>query len=1068
MAQSPPRESRRPGTFVSLPEAIGLGKLVSLDPPHATVRLFHSLAEHEDRVFPISGLRRAHLSPGTRVYVRNDTTPVKIGRVVDFDRRDDGSVSYEVRFPNQETAEYAEADLHVRCWRARGDPAEILAACIGESQWLHDRRLNATQAIVDSQSGAKGMTALLSSGIELVPHQIAAVRRILCDPLQRYLLADEVGLGKTVEAGVIIRQCLLDDPERYVVVLVPGPLVPQWKAELSGKFNVNLDDRTVDVLPHEEFIRAREVPDLLVVDEAHHIAESRGTDLSGVAHLAHNVPRLLLLSATPALADARKFLFLLNLLDCEAYKLENLEAFEAMLLSRREFGRLLLGLSPEGSPLVLRRRAQQAAELFPQDPAVIDLSRRLQEAAKVQSSDVPELTTALKTHIAETYRVNQRILRGRRSDTAGWEFQPRGAPVTPDRPLSLAHLRVEVDEDRRMPDLASSLEDWRTSALGSLTADAAPEQRMQVAMRFRRLVEALGVGVEEFVQEMEREDQELFSGEDEIRRAIDNVLRTPPGERGKIDVAADCLHRLHKSITGGTSTKSKILAYSSSTRVARAVFERMTYGVAGEIFLLTASDTPEAVEQTLRDFERRDSAWLLVTDRAGEEGLNLSFADAMLQIDLPFSPARIEQRIGRIDRFGRRTHTIRQRILLPFDDEGSVWSAWQTVLAEAFLIYNESISDVQFLLERIEREFTLTMFERGASGIEQMSVTLRQRILAERQAQDEQHALDRFAVSDDLADGIVSSIESLEDDEDQYRGSIEPWLVDALQLSRSYPSPTNRDVFSLRFDGSTLVPRDPWQKEFGLDGSRLLTWKRRIALDRPGVQLLRPGSKLLDACDRFMRWDDRGTTFLTWRVDPTSPDGDLPWLAFRVCVSIQPRLPQGREIFARADAMGAWRRAQQFLAKSYHVVHVDADGELITNPRRLEILRRPYVQQPAAGRFDINMGSRLRLLRQVMDPAQLQEMCGRVARDAVRDLLASDEIQSTFSLAAKTGRQDGDRRNRRLRARAAWAGGEAGMAQELAINDEIAAAVADPSVRLDAIGLFVVNSKAPEGVDGTA
>ena len=220
-----------------------------------------------------------------------------------------------------------------------------------------------------------------------------------------------------------------------------------------------------------------------------------------------------------------------------------------------------------------------------------------------------------------------------------------------------------------------------------------------------------------------------------------------------------------------------------------------------------------------------------------------------------------------------------------------------------------------------------------------MSVTLRQRILAERQAQDEQHALDRFAVSDDLADGIVSSIEALEDDEDQYRGSIEPWLVDALQLSRSYPSPTNRDVFSLRFDSPTLVPRDPWQKEFGLEGSRLLTWKRRIALDRPGVHLLRPGSKLLDACDRFMRWDDRGTTFLTWRVDPTSPDADLPWLAFRVCVSIQPRLPQGREIFARADAMGAWRRAQQFLAKSYHVVHVDADGEVISDPRRLEILR---------------------------------------------------------------------------------------------------------------------------------
>ena len=82
-------------------------------------------------------------------------------------------------------------------------------------------------------SAAQGLTALLSASIDLMPHQVAAVRRVLNDPIQRYLLADEVGLGKTIEAGLIIRQHLIDNPETQVLVAlglelggVPPPLLP--------------------------------------------------------------------------------------------------------------------------------------------------------------------------------------------------------------------------------------------------------------------------------------------------------------------------------------------------------------------------------------------------------------------------------------------------------------------------------------------------------------------------------------------------------------------------------------------------------------------------------------------------------------------------------------------------------------------------------------------------------------------------------------------------------------------------------------------------------------------------
>ncbi|RST52631.1 SNF2-related protein [Variovorax sp. MHTC-1] len=75
------------------------------------------------------------------------------------------------------------------------------------------------------------ITSLPSSGIELVSHQVSVVRRVLSDPVKRYLLADEVGMGRTIEAGFVIRQCLLDEPHARVVVLAPATLVEQWEGE---------------------------------------------------------------------------------------------------------------------------------------------------------------------------------------------------------------------------------------------------------------------------------------------------------------------------------------------------------------------------------------------------------------------------------------------------------------------------------------------------------------------------------------------------------------------------------------------------------------------------------------------------------------------------------------------------------------------------------------------------------------------------------------------------------------------------------------------------------------------
>ena len=163
-----------------------MGKLEAVDGDTCSVAIFRSIIRSEIVHLPVAGLRRAYLSPQTRVYVR-DEERFRVGRVTDFLTNDNGLVDYEVRFPNGIRADFSELSLFIRPWSAPDDPAEVLASGGAESQFLHDRRQAAVLPLVNLRGAAQGMTALISAGIELAAHQVAAVRRVLTDPVQRYI-----------------------------------------------------------------------------------------------------------------------------------------------------------------------------------------------------------------------------------------------------------------------------------------------------------------------------------------------------------------------------------------------------------------------------------------------------------------------------------------------------------------------------------------------------------------------------------------------------------------------------------------------------------------------------------------------------------------------------------------------------------------------------------------------------------------------------------------------------------------------------------------------------------------
>jgi ATP-dependent helicase HepA len=1030
------------GGFVEAPGDLGFCRLLSIDGQSATVQYFYNASRKETAIYPVHALKRGYIGPQTRVYCQMDGRQ-RVGRVVDFHLRDDKIVEYSIRFPNSASAVMREIDINVRCWAAVSEPQIILAEEAGESQFLHDRRRAASERIVGTLSAAQGMSALLSSSIQLVPHQVAAVRRVLSDPVQRYLLADEVGMGKTIEAGIILRQVLLDRPNRRVRVLVPPNLRWQWESELRNKFRSQDFPNAIEVCPYSE--AEGPAPDLLVIDEAHRIIGNEQ-----IRRLAHDSKRLLLLSATPVLGNEFAFLSLLNLLDPINNRLDSVDSFTRKVSERQAYGRLILGLQPQTITFVLKQRLDEAERQCQGDPTAEALIANARARLNDSVADRNEAFRALQFYIADVFRIHQRVIRSRRVDARPTDFNSR--QIQTHAALSPRQTRptVEVCEAGYFPDLASAIEDWR-SALLTATEGQDRTDRLNAALAYFAVVEAAGVSLNATVKLLDSRSEEFpltNSLLSELRRIHEMSAETSDSDL--VDQMIQALRIMRDGLKHGAERPIKIVAFCSDDTLAEKLAKKLS-----ERELRILSDLDDGI---VHSFETDDRAWLLIADRRAEEGLNIAFAHAIFHADVPFSIERMEQRIGRLDRFGRVNSGIRQRVVIPNDDDGSVWDAWVRVLTDSFEIFSRSVSSFQFLLSEFQGDLALACYEKGAAGLLEAGNAMKARLEAEQKAQEEQSALDQVALFDDSDEFYFAKIERSDSDESRLQEDMEGWVLQVMGLQKRPSTWPNIDPFRLGWTSSTLTPKVPWESFFGPDLDRPLTWKRSVSATVRGTALLRQGTPLVDACARYMRWDDRGTAFATWRVCPGLGDVGDAWTGFRMCLIIEPGLPIGDFPLAAGDENGLARRCQAYLPTSTRTIYLATTGELVDDPGLLDLLERPYVNRKGKeSAVDINLSSRMRLIEQVLDLSKFRRLCLEAAESAVRVVSEDSSYLETIRIARAQFETDAARHEAAVARRIALAPQNVDIVnQDFETNQLIRSALGKPRIRLDAFGFFVL------------
>lgn len=448
---------------------------------------------------------------------------------------------------------------------------------------------------------------LLGARIDLIPHQlriaeIAATRRP-----PRLLLADEVGLGKTIEACLILSQALASGRAERVLVLTPESLVHQWFVELLRRFNLSFaifDEERCEAIaaeapernPFEEEQlviastdwlagdgdRAAQLQaagwDLMVVDEAHHLewhANGASNGYRLVEALADTTPGLILLTATPEQLGLDGHFARLRLLDPARF--DSLDEFRAESARYLRLSQLV-DMLDRGDSLEAADMAM-LAELFHGEEE--HLAGCLGRIANGDARSREELVDAL----IDRHGTGRVMIRNRRSVVGGF-------------PTRLKAIRwLDGGDDPTLPGrlLAELLADWSAGCRQSDARHAEPEHDYRDDPRLDWLLDVLDSNADDKILLICRSRAKV--------QAIEEALRLRSG----MQVA-----RFHEDM-------------SLLQRDRNAAF-----------------------------FADPEGARLLLSSEAGAEGRNFQFAHHLLLWDLPSDPDQLEQRIGRIDRIGQQ------------------------------------------------------------------------------------------------------------------------------------------------------------------------------------------------------------------------------------------------------------------------------------------------------------------------------------------------------------------------------------------------------------------------------
>lgn len=615
---------------------MGLGTVLAVD--QRSVQIVF-LATGETRTYAIRSapLSRVRFAKGDNIRSHDGWTM----RVDDIEEAE-GLMMYIGRGPDGEMMILPESQLDNFMQFSR--PADrLFTGQIDKPRLFSLRRLTRQHQTRLARSPLYGLAGTRTS---LIPHQLYIANEVSRRHSPRVLLADEVGLGKTIEAGLIIHRQLLDQRARRVLIVVPDTLVHQWLVEMLRRFNLMFslfDEARCAAIEEEQaqmnpfmteqlvictvsFLTAQAKRqqqavagewDLLVVDEAHHLQWAEH-DISAeyrcVEQLAIATRGVLLLTATPEQLGKHGHFARLRLLDPDRFS--DYERFVADEERYAPVAAVVENLLEESelTPDSLRLLRDTLEE--GDNQSYLEILSDASATAEQQN----HARERLIEHLLDRHGTGRVLFRNTRHVVQGFPKRQLQS-----YPLDLAEKYAEL--------------------LGQVQAQATVDTRL------------------------------LLSPEQLYR---DRYPETP-SDWTAFDPRIPWLHDLLKSVR---PDKVLLICSSAETVLELANRLRQAYGLHAAVFHegMSIIERDRAAAYFASDEE---GAQVLLCSEIGSEGRNFQFAHHLVLFDLPLNPDLLEQRIGRLDRIGQ-THTIDIHVPYMRDSAQAILHHWYHDGLQAF------------------------------------------------------------------------------------------------------------------------------------------------------------------------------------------------------------------------------------------------------------------------------------------------------------------------------------------------------------------------------------------------
>lgn len=565
-----------------------------------------------------------------------------------------------------------------------------------------------------------GFKELAGCKIYLKAFQLNTIMQCLQDEHCRYMIADEVGLGKTIEACSVLKIHLSSNANQRVLIAVPGALEAQWRTELLFKFGlINGDNGNGNTIFLETVERLNESKinedwDFLIVDEVHNYLKDSG-NYEKIHSLSKNSDNVILLSATPIQQREEEYLNLLRLILPQKYDELSANEFSDLVEKQNRISRLTYSLLDEIDSFKNELLPEIEADNPHEDEDVLEELKVIQEnledlADVIGDPKLNEMVSKVEyssddfglyniqviiAYICDYFQIERNIIRGRRAVLGVYPKDPDGEFA--ERTVQEISYSINDETNYYENEAYRQLKEWILSLDEQLTQKDIVDFVQPLLEAFFSSPWAYYARLAELSKSVNIPDEVIrmakrwLTDEDETIERMADVLDDVDSHPTRL---VKLISYIDEKLFG-----EKIVIFTDQSETFDVYYQVLKQSFGDEVTGFAQSINRDEAEINIYRFQSDPECKMLICDRSGGEGRNLQIADYVVHVDLPWNINSIEQRIGRLDRMGRNVDKPVTSVVIHSLDsyEEQLFKFWN----DGLNVFCQSLSGLEIIMNDI-------------------------------------------------------------------------------------------------------------------------------------------------------------------------------------------------------------------------------------------------------------------------------------------------------------------------------------------------------------------------------